>query len=229
MAKRDYRSYNILRDELQKTINLQVPYQKDDKVKRIAHIDSMKELDTSQKNTDINRPSTESSSTKLTVKVDKNLIKDGRSTRSENKGDVRNNLERERDYDTSFSTYKDNYQKKERSRIVKWAVRLSKFIIILMLLPFIGVIGSAVITFLGIFMAGIIGSFGIGILLIGITSFFATQISVLLIVLGITTSITAISFGAILTILFIMMIKQVKSLIQKYRKPKRTRTIQGGK
>ncbi len=229
MAKRDYRSYNILGDELQKETNLQPSDQKDNKEKEINQLDSIEEVDVLQEKIDISQPFIEVSTTKESIGIDKEPIEEVKLAESNNSSSIDSDFEKKVNNDTSFSNYKDNYQKKERSRLVKWGLRLSKFIIILMLLPFIGIILSAVLTFLGFFIAGIVGSFGLGIFLIGVTSFFATQISVLLIALGITSSITALSFGAILTILFIMMIKQVRSLLQKYRKPKRTRTIQEGR
>lgn len=221
MSRRDYKSYNILEDELQKSANLSLINQESNKVEKISHLNSMKKLDVLYKESDISKQVIDMSTNKMNVEVCEDKTEEVRLIKSTNSSDINN--------DTSFSTYKDNYQKKERNIVVKWTVRLSKIIIILMLLPFIGVIGSGVLTFLGFFIAGIIGTFSVGIILIGITSFFATQISALLIALGVASSITALSFGMVLTILFIMIIKQVKSLLQKYRKPKKTRAIQEDK
>lgn len=229
MAKRDYKSYNILGDELEKEVNMQPCNQKKDKTENTSHLNSLEEIDVLHKDNGISKQSIDMSTNRMTLETYRDKIEEVRLIESNDSSDINNEFERIVDNDTSFSTYKDNYQKKERNRVVKWAVRLSKFIIILMLLPFIGVIGSVVLTFFGFFITGIVGAFSLGIALIGITSFFATQISALLIALGIASSITALSFGMVLTILFLMMVKQVKSLLQKYRKPKRTRTIQEGK
>lgn len=320
MAKRDYRSYNILGDEMQKETELQALAQEDSKKQEVnlhkeeqnksninqqilPHLEPVKqanmiqEINILKKETSDSKPVVEVSITQEAIDIDKNqtreednlaqedteavkeieksesatktsrlskinetLDKIGTSKIKSEKIDLSNlstkNIKafekeiidsmskkqtdhenhntyninsdsEEKIYnDTSFSTYKDNYQKKERSRLVKWGMRLAKLILILMLLPFIGIIGSAILTFLGFFIAGIVGSFGVGIFIIGVTSFFATQISALLIALGITSSITALAFGCILTILFIMMIKQIRNLVQKYRKPRRTRTSQ---
>lgn len=202
MAKRNYKSYNILGNELKEIISVQVLDKEYDKEKVITQKNTINQIDNPKKEIYTDKSLAEVSNCKSEIKPNR---------------------------DTSFLTYKDDYRRKERSKIVRWATYLSKFIIILMLLPFIAVIGSIVFTFLGGFIAGIIGSFGIGIIIVGITSFFATQISISLIALGITSSIAFISFGAVLTILFIMMINQVKKILQKYQKLKRTGTIQEDK
>lgn len=315
MAKRDYRSYNILGDEMQKEIELQDLVQEDSKNQEVEldkeeqnkshinqqvfpHLESAKQADTTQeinilkKETTDSKPLLEMSITQEGINIDNNQTKEEANLVQENaevaeelekskstarksrlskinetldkistskiksekvdlanlsteniksfEKEITDSMSKEQTYhenhntyninnDTSFSAYKDNYQKKERSRFVKWGMRLAKLILILMLLPFIGIIGSVILTFLGFFIAGIVGSFGVGIFIIGITSFFATQISALLIALGITSSITALAFGSILTILFIMMIKQIRNLIQRYRKPRRIRTSQEGR
>ncbi|ADZ81791.1 lipopolysaccharide biosynthesis protein [Cellulosilyticum lentocellum] len=315
MAKRDYRSYNILGDEMQKEIELQDLVQEDSKNQEVEldkeeqnkshinqqafpHLESAKQANTTQEINILKKETTDSKSflemsiTQEGINIDNNQTKEEANLVQENaevaeelekskstarksrlskinetldkistskiksekvdlanlsteniksfEKEITDSMSKEQTYhenhntyninnDTSFSTYKDNYQKKERSRFVKWGMRLAKLILILMLLPFIGIIGSVILTFLGFFIAGIVGSFGVGIFIIGITSFFATQISALLIALGITSSITALAFGSILTILFIMMIKQIRNLIQRYRKPRRIRTSQEGR
>ena len=160
---------------------------------------------------------------------DKEIFTDQRKTEQVHVGQTykesHNNIndisEEKVEMDTSFSNYKHNYQNKERSKFVKWSMRVIKVILLIMLLPLISIIGAAILTFLGCFIAGILGSIGVGVMLIGITSFFSTQISPMLIALGITSSITVLALGAILTILFIMMIKQIKKLTQKYRKTRK--------
>lgn len=315
MAKRDYRSYNILGDEMQKEIELQDLVQEDSKNQEVEldkeeqnkshinqqafpHLESAKQANTTQEINILKKETTDSKSflemsiTQEGINIDNNQTKEEANLVQENaevaeelekskstarksrlskinetldkistskiksekvdlanlsteniksfEKEITDSMSKEQTYhenhntyninnDTSFSTYKDNYQKKERSRFVKWGMRLAKLILILMLLPFIGIIGSVILTFLGFFIAGIVGSFGVGIFIIGITSFFGTQISALLIALGITSSITALAFGSILTILFIMMIKQIRNLIQRYRKPRRIRTSQEGR
>ena len=123
--------------------------------------------------------------------------------------------------DTTFSKYKSSYQNKKRSRLAKWSMFIFKCILIVMLLPFIFILGTGILMFLGCFILGIVGSIGIGVYLIGLTSFYSTQMSEMLMALGVTSSITMLSLGAILFILLIMMIIKAKELIQKYRKNKK--------
>ena len=123
--------------------------------------------------------------------------------------------------DTTFSKYKSSYKNKKRSKLAKWSMFIFKCILIVMLLPFIFILGAGILMFLGCFILGIVSSIGVGVYLIGLTSFYSTQMSEMLIALGITSSITMLSLGAILFILLIMMIRKIKNIIQKYRKTKK--------
>lgn len=235
MAKRDYRSYNILGDEMQKEIELQDLVQEDSKNQEVEldkeeqnkshinqqafpHLESAKQANTTQEINILKKETTDSKSflemsiTQEGINIDNNQTKEEANLVQENaevaeelekskstarksrlskinetldkistskiksekvdlanlsteniksfEKEITDSMSKEQTYhenhntyninnDTSFSTYKDNYQKKERSRFVKWGMRLAKLILILMLLPFIGIIGSVILTFLG--------------------------------------------------------------------------------
>lgn len=116
--------------------------------------------------------------------------------------------------DMSFSGYKSYQQKRERSRFTKWMIRLMKVILTIMLLPFISIIGIGIMTFLGGFIAAIIGSVTIGFAALGSVCFMSSQIDAILIALGVSASITAFSFAGILFILFWMLMKWIISLFR---------------
>lgn len=121
--------------------------------------------------------------------------------------------------DMTFSAYKTYYQTKERSKLVKWSVRLAKLILVIMLLPLIAIISSVVLGFFGVFLAAIITAIGTGIFILGAICFMSTQVSASLIALGIAVSVTCISLGGILFILFWMLLKWIGGLFKKYKKP----------
>lgn len=118
--------------------------------------------------------------------------------------------------DTSFNTYVS--QKKEKSALEKWGVRLIKLIIFCMLLPFIGVIGTIVLGVAGAVSFGILGCIGGGLIVLMSTIFFAGQISLSFVLLGVAIAITGISFGLIMALIVIMMIKFIIDLIGNKRK-----------
>lgn len=125
----------------------------------------------------------------------------------------------EENIDMSFAAYKESYQTKERSRLVRWSVRLVKIVILLMLLPFIAILATGIISILGGFLMAIIAAIGSGLVILGAICFVSTQISSDVIALGISAAITALALGGILLILFSMLIKWMVGLFRKYRKP----------
>lgn len=184
MGKRDYKSYNILEEELhERTLSQDTIY-------------------TEVQEVDIKMMS-ENEDNKEDIWHEYNL--------NENKEIV----------DMTFSGYKNYYQTKERSMLVKWSIRIVKVILVLMLLPFITIIGGTIALFIGGFIAAIIFPIVLGIIILGAVCFISTQIETSLIALGITVSITAISLGGILLILFCMLIKESTRLLKKYKKPQK--------
>ena len=281
MSKRDYRSYNILGDEMKKEIitqenegivivgaideevnnNVTVDSKIEDALEDI-HVEDRQSIDMSVEikdkeqanqsnskfvsasrkrrhfdkiNTTLERMGTSRvKSTKIQVdqsnhveeqsdnKKNPEIIQVGQNYKENYTAYSTEDLKQENiESDTTFSNYKSSYHNKKRSRLAKWSMFTFKFILIMMLLPFIFILGAGILMFLGCFILGIIGLIGAGIYLIGLTSFYSTQISEMLIALGITSSITMLSLGAILFILLIMMIRKANELIQKYRKTKK--------
>lgn len=136
-----------------------------------------------------------------------------------NSKDVKMNEDQET-VDMTFLGYKNYYQTKERSKLVKWSIRLAKFIIIMMLLPLITVIASTAVLFIGGFLTAIILPIGTGVVILGTICFMSTQVNASLIALGISASITAISLGGILFVLFCMLMKWMIGLFKRYKKPR---------
>lgn len=120
--------------------------------------------------------------------------------------------------DMTFSAYKTQYQTKERSKLVKWSMRLAKLTLVIMLLPLIAIVSCVVLGFFGGFLTAIITAIGIGVLILGAICFMSTQVSASLIALGIAVSVTCISLGSILFILFWMLLKWIGGLFKKYKK-----------
>lgn len=121
--------------------------------------------------------------------------------------------------DMTFSAYKTQYQAKKRSKLVKWSMRLATLILVIMLLPLIAIVSCVVLGFFGGFLTAIITAIGIGVLILGAICFMSTQVSASLIALGIAVSVTCISLGSILFILFWMLLKWIGGLFKKYKKP----------
>ena len=144
---------------------------------------------------------------------DKRIVTSNREDKSINRSKIQEEV------DMTFSGYKDYYQTKERSKLVKWGLRLAKFILTIMLLPLIAIIAGVIVLFLGSFLTAIIIAVGTGIFILGTICFMSTQMNASLVALGISVSVTAISFGGILSILFHMLIKWNISLLKKYRRP----------
>lgn len=122
--------------------------------------------------------------------------------------------------DDDIPEYKRYYQQKERSGFFKWCLRLAKFSIIVMLLPFIAVIGAGVLGVILGFLCTIGTLIGTGIFILGAICFISSQVSISIIGLGISVAITCMAFGGIVLILFIVLMKWSLKVVRKYRKPR---------
>lgn len=127
--------------------------------------------------------------------------------------------------DTSFTSYVQADKKRERSFFAKWGIRFAKLILFIMLLPVIGIIGGGVIGIAGGVTFGILTCIGGGVFILGATCFVATQINAMIVALGVSVGITAISFGLIVLILCIMLIKKVVKSIRKRKMIKRNKEV----
>ena len=186
MGKRDYKSYNILQEELeQNNISENTIYTEVQEA-------NIKMIDKDEQNI-------EDTWHEYTVNENEEVV------------------------DMTFLGYKNYYQTKERSMLVKWSLRIVKLIIILMLLPLLTIIAGTIALFMGGFIASIILPIGLGIMILGAICFISTQVKISLIALGITVSITSISLGGILLILFCMFIKWIMHLVKKYKKSHKKR------
>lgn len=192
MSKRDYKSYNILEEELGKN-----------SISDNNVYEEVQEVNIELMSKDENN--TEDTWNAYTVDENQEVV------------------------DMTFSGYKNYYQTKERSTLVKWGLRMVKLILILMLLPLLTIIAGTIVLFMGGFLTSIILPIGLGVMILGITCFISTQIKTSLIALGITISITSISLGGILLILFCMLIKGSIHLLKKYKKPHRERMKKEGR
>jgi len=121
--------------------------------------------------------------------------------------------------DMTFSGYKNYYQTKERSKFVKWSLRLAKFVLTMMLLPLIAIIAGTIVLVVGGFLTAVVICVGTGVVILGTICFMSTQVNASLVALGISVSVTAISFGGILFVLFYMLMKWSIGLLKKYKKP----------
>ncbi|MBP3886346.1 MAG: hypothetical protein J6F30_01640 [Cellulosilyticum sp.] len=124
-----------------------------------------------------------------------------------------------REKELHFPEYKRYYQQKKRSKLFKWMMLLAKLVILFMLLPLIAFVGAMALGVVGLFGFAIFMCVGIGILLIGSVAFMCTQISLSAIALGISLGITSIALGGMILIIFLYMVKWVKCLFKRYRKP----------
>lgn len=123
--------------------------------------------------------------------------------------------------DTSFSSYVEADRKRERSFLVKWSIRLAKFILFVMLLPVICIIGGGLICIAGGITAGVLGCIFGGLFIVGLTCFIASQVSTTIVALGISTGVLAISFGGIVLILCMMFIKELNKVINRRKVDKK--------
>lgn len=157
---------------------------------------------------------------KIDSQEDKNKYINKNPDNDEDKGKYANKKvdKNNEEIDMTFSAYKTHYQTKKRSKLVKWSVRLAKLILVIMLLPLIAIISSVALGFFGGFLAAIITAIGTGVFILGAICFMSTQVSASLIALGVAVSVTCISLGSILFILFWMLLKWIGGLFKKYKK-----------
>lgn len=125
--------------------------------------------------------------------------------------------EQEKTNATSFKAYVDKEKTKSRNPLVKWLVRLFKFIVACMLLPITAIIGLGCISVVGGYIAGTIGIFAGGVFSLVAGAFFATQMTGEMMALCIAVGITALSGSALLALLFIMFFRWVFSSIRNLR------------
>lgn len=127
--------------------------------------------------------------------------------------------EKEIQKDTSFSNYVETEKKKERGFLAKWSLRLVKLILFIMLLPVIGIVGGigvgGTLSVLGGISLGSLACIGGGLFIIGMTCFLATQINATMIALGISVGIAAMSFGGIVLIIFMIVIRGIIGLVRR--------------
>lgn len=214
MSKRDYKSYNVLEEELMQ----EEAYEKAEIVKQEHIIDiSSYEIEEEQEEPEVANELPKEKGAEPKKEYNEKIEPNEKLERKE--------INKEREM--SFSAYKNSYQTKERSRLVRWSIRLVKIIIFLMLLPLLGILAFAGLSLLGAFLAAAVAVLGSGVFILGGICFIATQLSTNLIALGISAAIAALSLGSILFILFIMLIKYIIALINKYRKPYKGITRKG--
>lgn len=240
MPKRDYKSYNVLDEEL-----LQEEYgetegkiqESREKKRELENkIDEQNEVIGELKQVEVNVDAENVKKSEPVVEMNKNrkqdkvilekrtekeeeiikeeIIKKEASKKANNDDHVEDNKE----VDMTFSGYKSYQQMKERSRFAKWSIRLMKFILIMMLLPLLAIIGIGIFIFLGGFIGVTAGTAALGFFILGSICFMATQINPALVALGIAVSITAFSLSGILGILFCMLMKWCMSLFKKNKK-----------
>lgn len=224
MSKRDYKSYNVLGEELaQEGIYGESEYTKDHEVD-IESINEAKNdvddiwqthiIDVSPDAVWVDEIGKEQKDFHREETVNKDIdIND----KINNSKDVKMNEEQE-SVDMTFLGYKNYYQTKERSKLVKWSLTLGRIILLIMLLPLITVIASISVLFIGGFLTAIILPIGTGIIILGAICFMSTQVNASLVALGISASVTAISVGGILFVLFSMLMKWIIGLFKRYKK-----------
>lgn len=120
--------------------------------------------------------------------------------------------------DSSFKSFSKN---KKRSTLEKVLIVLGVLALLVLLSPFIFCIITAAIMFLGGILTAIFGSMVAGAFALGMTCFIASQITTGMIVAGIALGICGISFGLILLLLTIMLIKWIVKRIRINRAKKR--------
>lgn len=210
MSKRDYKSYNVLGEELTQQVDMG-PI---NKVKNdVNHIWQTHVIDVNPEVVWIDEIGKKQKDFHREEAVNKKIDISNKSK------DVKMSGNQE-PIDMTFSGYKNYYQTKERSKLVTWSLTLAKFILLIMLLPLITVIASVSVLFVGGFLAAIILPIGVGIIILGAICFMSTQVNASLVALGISVSVTAISLGGILFILFNMLMKWMIHLFKRYKKPR---------
>ncbi|MBU3804365.1 MAG: hypothetical protein H9872_06385 [Candidatus Cellulosilyticum pullistercoris] len=230
MAKRDYKSYNILGEELpQEDVYEENRYTEvqpidiepiNEEQNKEESISQPRFLETSQEIVEVVKIEKEQKTFEdETADINKDIARNAESNKKDKIKNVNTGTKQE-EVDMTFLGYKNYYQTKERSTLVKWSIRLAKLILLIMLLPLIAIIGTSILACVGGFLTVIAISVGTGVVILGTICFISTQVDASLIALGISSSVTAISFGGILLVLFCMLIKWMIGLFKKYRKPR---------
>lgn len=234
MSKRDYKSYQVLAEELQETLQEEVEEIGQSKAVQeeesnllqdsITRDHMVKEIDKTKETTYDDQVKDK----KQGIKAFLNFNLDWRKKEQELDNQYKEILKEQQRFQAKDNLkkrkvrdYKSYYESKERSAVFKSLMTLAKIIITLMLLPFIGVIAFGVMCVIGTVLLVILGAIGIGLLILICICFMATQLSTSLIALGISASITCIAFGGMIGILFLATTKWMIGIIKKYRKPQK--------
>lgn len=200
MSKRDYKTYNVLGKEL-----AQEGIYGDNKCTEAQEVAIQSTNEDENKVSGIGQ-------------VHEYEVNEFSKTMGVNESIDRNETQEE--VDMTFSGYKNYYQTKKRSKLVKWSLRIAKLILIIMLLPLIATVTGTVALFIGGFLTAIVIPIGVGIAILGAICFMSTQVHASLIALGISASVTVLALGGILLILFCMLMKWIIGLFKKYKKPR---------
>lgn len=116
--------------------------------------------------------------------------------------------------DHTFTYYKNKEKNKEREGLTLWLTRILKIGLFIMLLPIISMLALTVLGIASVWMMGILGCIGCGMLGMMVTVFTATQLTPVLVALGIVASITIFSFGALLFLMGKIVIEYMISCIR---------------
>lgn len=230
MSKRDYKTYNVLGKELAQEgihgdnkcteaqeVAIQSTNEDENKVSGIGQVHEY-EVNELSKTMGVNESIDKNKQVKKEINKNKNKNIGIHNNFDKEKSIDRNETQEE--IDMTFSGYKNYYQTKERSKLVKWSLRIAKLILIIMLLPLIATVTGTVALFIGGFLTAIVIPIGVGIAILGAICFMSTQVHASLIALGISASVTALALGGILLILFCMLMKWIIGLFKKYKKPR---------
>ena len=234
MAKRDYKSYNILDEDIleieEEPISVKCKNEivESDIISEIIEIEHLDDIVVDNKLVDsLNKKKRFILFNKFKRKnknVDKKKKSNQRGKQKEKIDDIeRKNIELDNAHEEKqlhFPEYKKYYEQKERSALFRWLMLFAKIMITLMLLPLIGFIAVAALCCIGAFLLVIMICIGTGLVMIGGATFMATQISTSVLTLGICVGITLIALGGIIFIIFLSIINWLRGLLKKYKKPR---------
>lgn len=212
VAKRDYKSYGILDDDIAEEVQVSAE-------KKIDLTKKSKQIETGPTNIvkDIAQ----------IIDVPELAIISEVIMDKENQEEEKKVEEITGKNDTSFDGYKEKYASKKHRGITKWTIRFLKLVLFLMLLPFIcivlAVIGAILATVAGVIIACI----GSGLCILGAICFMSSQISGSLITLGVMSSIALLSLGGIISILTFMFMKGIVGIFHR-RKLNKKANKKGG-
>lgn len=221
MPKRDYRSYNILENELansesysKDSIDLVQPMQKE------KTLDRENGYESENKSEDESKEKLEEENAEEQIKEHVEECIGGTIKDKPFWGEKKQEQQKENDIEKNldYPAYKKYYHQKERSKIFKLIMVLARIICFIMLLPVIGIVVFGALIAVGSIALTIVASIGAGIFILGAVCFMLSQLSFNLVALGITFSITLIAFGGIVLILIIMFIKWIKGLVRKNKR-----------